>query len=187
MDSVCNLNISSATVDGADGQPANIVVWSEEPVPDLPLNAQAQTTDTTAANLDEEDTCFLRVTNSTESVDDTAPATVSSPWRPASLLFSFFETPYKFTDRWFRQITPLDIRNTRSPDTNQFPKSPSLVYSLGALGLTSHAAPQLFQRVAEVALGVSTRCTHIRKSSWAPSTFKHKHPTTRPKLYWALF
>jgi len=57
--------------------------------------------------------------------------------------------------RWFRQITPLGIRNARSPGTNLISKAPRLAHSLGALGPTPHAAPQLFQRAAEVALGVS--------------------------------
>ena len=140
MASVCNLKILPATAGDAAGQAANIVVRPE---------------DTAAANLVEEASCFRRATDSTESLDDTAPAAVSSPWRPASLPFSFFETPYKFTGRWFRQITPLGIRNARSPGTNLISKAPRLAHSLRALGPTPNADPQLFQRAAEVALGVS--------------------------------
>ena len=87
----------------------NSVVCSEEPAPCLPLFAQAQAPDATpdaagqaanivvrpedtaAANLVKEASCFRRATDSTESLDDTAPAAVSSPWRPASLPFTFFD------------------------------------------------------------------------------------------------
>ena len=155
MDSECNSNISSATTGSAAGQAANIVVCAEEPAYCDLLNAQAQAPDIQAANLVEEASCFRRATDSTESLDDIAPAAVSSPWKPASLPFSFFETPYKFTGRWFRQITPLSIRNARSPGTNLISTAPRLAHSLGALGPMPHAAPQLFQRAAEVALGVS--------------------------------
>jgi hypothetical protein len=155
MDSACNSNISSATTGSAAGQAANIVVCAEEPAYCDLLNAQAQAPDIQAANLVEEASCFRRATDSTESLDDIAPAAVSSPWKPASLPFSFFETPYKFTGRWFRQITPLSIRNARSPGTNLISTAPRLAHSLGALGPMPHAAPQLFQRAAEVALGVS--------------------------------
>jgi hypothetical protein len=155
MDSACNSNISSATAGNAAGQAANIVVCAEEPAYCDLLNAQAQAPDIQAANLVEEASCFRRATDSTESLDDIAPAAVSSPWKPASLPFSFFETPYKFTGRWFRQITPLSIRNARSPGTNLISTAPRLAHSLGALGPMPHAAPQLFQRAAEVALGVS--------------------------------
>jgi hypothetical protein len=82
MASVCNLKILPATAGDAAGQAANIVVRPE---------------DTAAANLVEEASCFRRATDSTESLDDTASAAVSSPWRQASLPFIFFETPYKFT------------------------------------------------------------------------------------------
>jgi len=45
---------------------------------------------------------------------DPAPAAGCSPWGPASLSFTFFDdTPYNLTGRWFRQITPLGLRNTR--------------------------------------------------------------------------
>jgi hypothetical protein len=102
MHSACNSNISSATAGSAAGQAANIVVCAEEPAYCDLLNAQAQAPVIQAANLVEEASCFRRATDSTESLDDIAPAAVSSPWRPASLPFSFFETPYKFTGRWFR-------------------------------------------------------------------------------------
>ena len=59
------------------------------------------------------------------------------------------------TVRWFRQITPLDIRNTRSLGTNDILKPPRLSYIFGSLGPMSQADPQLFHRVTEVALDVS--------------------------------
>jgi hypothetical protein len=155
MDSVCNLNISSTTADGSDGQTVNIVVCSEEPAPCFPLNAQAQAPDTAAAKLDEEATCLRRATDFTESLDDTDLATVSSPWRPVSLPFTFFVTPYKFTGSWYRQITPLGIRNTRSPGTNHIPKAPRFTHSLGSIGSIPHEDPQLSHQAAEVTLGVS--------------------------------
>ncbi len=163
----------------------------------------------------EKATCFRRVTDSTESLNDPAPAVGSSPWRPASLPYTFFDdTHYKLTDRWFRQITPMGIRNTRSLGTNDIPKAPRLAHAFGALGPMPKAAPQLFNRAAEVALGVSfndqsqtsdipgtswplhfrdtqipyrsnprtriyTRCAHLRKSFWPPSTPKLKLPTIR--------
>ncbi len=100
-------------------------------------------------------TCFQRSTDTKESLNDPAPAADSSPWRPASLPFTFFDTHYQFTDRWFRQITPLVIRNTRSLGTNTIPKAPRLVHTLGALGPMPQAASQIFQRASEVTLGVS--------------------------------
>ncbi len=57
--------------------------------------------------------------------------------------------------RWFRQITPLGIRNAPSLGTNDIPKAPRLAHTLEALGPMTQAAPHLFQRAAEVALGVS--------------------------------
>ncbi len=98
MHSACNSNISSATAGSAAGQAANIVVCAEEPAYCDLLSAQAQAPDIQAANLVEEASCFRRATDSTESLDDIAPAAVSSPWRPASLPFTFFDdTHYKFT------------------------------------------------------------------------------------------
>jgi hypothetical protein len=73
----------------------------------------------------------------------------------SSLPFTFFDTHYKFTGRWFRQITPLGIRNARSLGTNDIPKAPRLAHALGALGPIPQVAPQIFQRVEVVALGVS--------------------------------
>ncbi len=104
--------------------------------------------------VEEKATCFQRATDSKESINDPAEAE-SSPWRPASLPFTFFDTHYKFTVRWFRQITPLGIRYALSLGTNVFPKAPRLAHALGALVLSPQAAPQHFQRAAEVALGVS--------------------------------
>ena len=69
--------------------------------------------------------------------------------------FTFFETHYQFTGRWFRQITPLGIRNARSLGTYAIPKAPRLAHAVGALGPMPQAAPHLFQRAAEVALGAS--------------------------------
>ena len=66
-----------------------------------------------------------------------------------------FDTHYKFTGRWFRQITPLGIWNARLLGTNDIPKAPRFTHALGALGPMPQAAPHLFQRAAEVALGVS--------------------------------
>ncbi len=80
-----------------------------------------------------------------------------------SLPFTFFDTHYKFTGRWFRQITPLGIRYALSLGTNVFPKAPRLVHALGALGLSPQAAPQHFQRAAEVAL-----CASLNVQSQAP-------------------
>jgi hypothetical protein len=113
MDSACNSNISSATAGSAAGQAANIVVCAEEPPYCDLLNAQAQAPDIQAAKGEEKATCFQRATDSKESLNEPAPAAESSPWRPASLPFTFFDTPYRFTGRWFRQITPLGIRNAR--------------------------------------------------------------------------
>jgi hypothetical protein len=59
------------------------------------------------------------------------------------------------THRWFRQITPLGIRNTRSLGTNDIPKAPSLVHALGGLGPMPQTTPHLFHRAAEVVLDVS--------------------------------
>jgi hypothetical protein len=95
-------------------------------------NAQAQDPDIQTANGEEKTTCFQRATDSKELFDDPAPATESSPWRPASLPFTSFDTHYQFTDRWFRQITPLGIRNARSPGTNAIPKAPRLAHALGS-------------------------------------------------------
>ncbi len=155
MDSACNSNISSATAGSAAGQVANIVVCAEEPSYCDLLNAQAQAPDIQAAKGEEKATCFQRATDSKESLNESAPAAESSPWRPASLPFTFFETHYQFTGRWFRQITPLGIQNARSLGTNAIPKAPRLAHALGALGPMPQAAPHLFQRAAEVALGVS--------------------------------
>ena len=82
MDSVCNLKILPATAGDAAGQAANIVVRPE---------------DTAAANLVEEASCFRRATDSTESLDDTAPAAVFSPRKSASLPFTFFDTCLLYT------------------------------------------------------------------------------------------
>ena len=118
--------------------------------------AQAQAPDIQAANGEGKATCFRRATDSMESLNDSAPAAGSSPWRPASLPFTLFDdTPYNLTGRWFRQITPLGIRNTRSLGTNDILKAPRLSHIFGALGPMPQAAPQLFHRAAEVALGVS--------------------------------
>jgi hypothetical protein len=65
-------------------------------------NAQAQAPDIQAANGEVKATCFQRSTDSKELLDDPAPAAESNPWRPASLPFTFFDTPYRFTGRWFR-------------------------------------------------------------------------------------
>jgi hypothetical protein len=95
-------------------------------------NAQAQAPDIQAANGEEKATCFQRVTDSKEWLNDPALAVESSPWRPASLPFTFFETHYQFTGRWLRQITPLGIRNARSLDTNAIPKAPRLAHEPSA-------------------------------------------------------
>jgi hypothetical protein len=142
---------STVSAGNAAGQAAP----TEELATGVIHNAQAQAPDIQAANGEEQATCFQRATDSKELVDDPAPAAESSPWRPASLPFTFFDTPYRFTGRWFRQITPLGIRNARSPGTNAIPKTPRLAHALGALGPMTQAAPSLFQRAAEVALGVS--------------------------------
>jgi hypothetical protein len=139
----------------SDGNAAGQAAPTEELAACVIHNAQAQAPDIQAANGEEKATCFQRATDSKESINDPAPAAESSPWRPASLPFSFFDTHYKFTGRWFRQITPLGIRNARSLGTNVFHKAPRLAHALGALGLLPQAAPQHFQRAAEVALGVS--------------------------------
>ncbi len=118
------------------------------------LNAQTQVPDIPGPKVEKKATCFQRVTDSKESINDPVAAE-SSPWRPASLPFTFFDNHYKFTGRWFRQIIPLVIRHTLSFGTNVFPKAPRLVCALGALGLLPQAAPQHFQRAVEVALGVS--------------------------------
>jgi hypothetical protein len=119
-------------------------------------NAQAQAPDIQVANGDGKTTCFRRATDSTESLNDPAPAAGSSPRRPASLPFTFFDdTPYNLTDRWFHQITPLGIRNTRSFGTNDILKAPRLSHIFRALGPMPQTSPQRFHRAAEVALGVS--------------------------------
>ncbi len=108
---------------------------------DLPAESifeddQAQAPEIRAANGEEKATCFLRASDSKESLNDPpAPVAESSPWRPASasLPFTFFDTHYQFTGRWFRQITPLVIRNARSLGTNAIPKAPRFVHALGAL------------------------------------------------------
>ena len=134
----------------------NIFVRAEEPAACVLHNAQAQAPDIQAANGEGKATCFQRATDSTESLNDPAPAAGSSPWRPASLPFTFFDdTPYILTGRWFRQITPLGIRNTNSLGTNVILKAPMLSHIFGALGPMPQVAPQLFHRAAEVALGGS--------------------------------
>jgi hypothetical protein len=154
MDLACNSNISSATTGSAAGQGVSIVVCAEKPAYCDLLNAQAQAPDIQAAKGEEKATCFQRTTDSKESLYESAPTAESSPWRPAS--FTFFETHYRFTGRWFRQITSLGIRNARSLGINAIPKpSRRLAHVLGALGPMPQAAPHLFQRAAEVALGVS--------------------------------
>jgi hypothetical protein len=90
-------------------------------------NAQAQDPEIQTAYGEEKATCFQRATDSKESINDPAPAE-SSPWRPASLPFTFFDTHYQFTGRWFSQITPLGIRNVVSPGTNAIPKAPRLAH-----------------------------------------------------------
>jgi hypothetical protein len=122
-------------------QAANIVVCAEEPAYGDLLNAQAQAPDIQAANGKEKATCFQRPTDSKESLNESSPAAESSPWRPASLPFTFFETHYQFTGRWFRQITPLGIRNARSLGTNAIPKAPRLAHAGGALGPMTQAVP----------------------------------------------
>ena len=134
-------------------QAANIVVCAEEPAYFDLFNAQAQAD--IHANGEEKATCFQRATDSTESLNDPASPAGSSPWKPASLPFTYFDTYYRFTGRWFRQITPLGIRNARSLGTNAIPKALRLAHVLGAPGPMPQAAPRLFQRAAEVALGVS--------------------------------
>jgi hypothetical protein len=153
MDSACNSNISSATAGSAAGQAANIVVCAEEPAYCDLLNARSQAPDIQAAKGEEKATCFQRATDSKESFYESAPVAESSPWRPAS--FTFFETHYQFTGRWFRQITPLGFRDARSLGTNANPKAPRLAHAIGSLDPMTQAAPRLFQRTAEVALGVS--------------------------------
>ena len=117
---------------------------------------QEQDPDIQAANGEGKATCFRRATDSMESLNDSAPAAGSSPWRPASLPFTLFDdTPYNLTGRWFRQTTPLGIRNTRSLGTNDILKAPRLSHIFGTLDPMPQADPQLFHRAAEVALGVS--------------------------------
>ena len=110
---------STVSAGNAAGQAAP----TEELAAGVIHNAQAQAPDIQAANGEEKATCFQRATDSKESLNDPAPAALSSPWRPASLPFTFFDTHYQFTDRWFRQITPLVIRNTRSLGNNDILKA----------------------------------------------------------------
>jgi hypothetical protein len=62
---------------------------------------------------------------------------------------------------FYRQVVSSDYSTGHSErtfaryDTNAIPKAPSLVHTLGALGPMPQAAPHLFQRAAEVVLGVS--------------------------------
>jgi hypothetical protein len=70
-------------------------------------------------------------------------------------LYFFPRPPYKFTGRWFRQITPLGIRKARSLGTNDIPKDPRLDHVLGALGPMPQTVPQLFHRAEVVTFGVS--------------------------------
>ncbi len=141
MDSECNSNISSAMTGSAAGQDANIVVCAEEPGYCDLLNAKAQAPDIQVANGEEKATCFQWATDSKESLNESASAAESSTWRPASLPFTFCETHYQFTDRWFRQITPLGISNARSLGTNAIPKAPRLEHAFGALGPMPQAPP----------------------------------------------
>jgi hypothetical protein len=131
---------STVSAGNTDGQAAP----TEELASCVIHNAQAQAPDIQAANGEEKATCFQRATDSKESLNDPAPAAESSPWRPASLPFTFFDTHYKFTGRWFRQITPLVIWNGRSLGTNDIPKAPRLAHALGALGPMPQTAPHLF-------------------------------------------
>ena len=65
--------------------------------------AQAQAPDIQAANGEVKATYFQRATDSKELFDDPAPAAESSPWRPASLPFTFFDdTPYNLTGGFVR-------------------------------------------------------------------------------------
>ncbi len=132
-----------------------IVVCAEEPAYCDLLNAQGQAPDIQAANGEEKATCFQRATDSKVSLNESVPAAESSPWRPTSLSFTFFETHYQFTVRWFRQITPLGIRNARSLGTYAIPKAPRLAHTVGALDPMPQTTPHLFQWAAEVALGIS--------------------------------
>ncbi len=59
------------------------------------LNTQTHAPDIPALKVEEKATCFQRATDSKESINDPAAAE-SSPWRPASLPFTFFDTHYKF-------------------------------------------------------------------------------------------
>ena len=138
----------------SDGNAAGQAAHTEELAAGVIHNAQAQAPDIQAANGEGKAAYFQRATDSTESLNDPAPAE-SSPWRPASLPFTVFDTHYKFTGRWFRQITPLGIWNARLLGTNDIPKAPRFAHALGAPGPMPQAASHLSQRAAEVALGVS--------------------------------
>jgi len=134
----------------------NIVVRTEEVASCVIHNGQTQVPDILAVYGEGKATRFRRVTDSMESINVSTPVAGSSPWRPASLPFTFFDdTPYNLTDRWFRQITPLGIRNARSVGTNDIPKAPRVTYTLGALDPIPQVTPQVFHRAAEVVLGVS--------------------------------
>jgi hypothetical protein len=172
MASVCNLKILPATAGDAAGQAANIVVRPE---------------DTAAANLVEEASCFRRATDSTESLDDTASAAVSSPWRQASLPFIFFETPYKFTHD--------DPQPRAAPKCFARAEETALGASLNAQSQAPdiletpykfhddpqpRAAPKCFARAEETALGAS-----LNAQSQAPdiivTPYKLTHDDPQPR------
>ena len=72
----------------------NIVVRAEELASSDLLNAQVQAPDIPAPNVEEKTTCLQWATDPKESLNEPAPAAESSPWRPTSLPFTFFDTHY---------------------------------------------------------------------------------------------
>ncbi len=132
------------------------IVRAEESVLGVSLNVQAQAPDIPDGNEDGKATRFRRSPDSTETLNDLPPASGSSPRRPTSVPSTYFgDTLTKLLGKWFGQFIPLGIRHTFSLGTNDIPllQAPRLSHTLGAPGPKLQAAPQLFARAAEAALG----------------------------------
>jgi hypothetical protein len=130
---------------------------AEESTIGVPLNAQAQTPDISAGNANGKATRLRRVPDFTESLHDLAPAAGSSPRRLVSFHPTYFDdTLAKLVGKWCRQIIPLGIWHTFSLGINiPILKAPRFSHTLAAPGPNRQAAPQLFARAVEAALGVS--------------------------------
>ncbi len=108
------------------GNAAGQATPTEELAAGVIHNAQAQAPDIQTANGEEKATCFQRATDSKELLDDPAPAAESSPWRPASLSFTSFDTHYRLQAGGFVRLLRWAFGTHVRPAPMLFQKLPGL-------------------------------------------------------------